>query len=450
MKTTLLCRMFGTCAALASLFAVPRPASADDAVRLAEQFSPGTQYHVSVRVDLAGTLTLPAEKGQPAPRPLALNGDSAIEYDERVLALSNDGAVQKTARLCRRTDFRRTIGGQSQETNLRAAVRRLVILRRDHTEVPFSPDGPLTWGEIDLIRTDVFTPALTGLLTDRAVRPGDRWTATEAAVRELTDMERIDEGKVECRLEQVTVAEGRRRARVALAGTVRGLNEDGPNRQSLEGYFYFDLESNHLSYLFLKGAHSMLDKDGREVGRVDGRFVMTSRAGTSCPELSDEGLRGVALEPDADNTLLLYDNPDTGVRFLYPRRWRLSAVRGNQITLDGADGSGLLLTVDPPGRSPAGAQFLAESRDWLVKQRARLVREEPVRQVRADPVLEGFGLEAELGGQKFLMDYYVTRQRAGGATLAARLLLNDQGAARREAEKLARSITISPPAGSRR
>jgi hypothetical protein len=450
MKTTFPCHLFGTCAVLASLFASRPAARAEETVLLAERFASGTQYHVSVRVDLAGTLSLPAEKGKPAPRPVVLSGDSALEYDERVLSLDKDGAVQKTARLCRRTDFRRTIGGQLQETNLRAAVRRLVILRRDNTEVPFSPDGPLTWGEIDLIRTDVFTPALAGLLTDRPVRPGDHWVATEGAVRELTDMERIDEGKVECRLEQVTVAEGKRRARVSLSGTVRGLNEDGPNRQLLEGYFYFDLESNRLSYLYLKGAHTLLDKDGREVGRVDGRFVMTRQPATNCPELSDDGLRGVAVEPDADNTRLLYDNPDLGVRFLYPRRWRVSIVRGTQVTLDGADGSGLLLTVDPPGRSPAGAQFLAESRDWLVKQRARLTREDPVRQLRADPALESFGLEAELGGQKFLMDYYVTRQLAGGATLAARLLPGDQAATRREAEKLARSITLTPPAATRR
>jgi hypothetical protein len=287
-------------------------------------------------------------------------------------------------------------------------------------------------------------------LATQPVRPGDRWTATEGAVRELTDLERIDEGKVECRLEQVSVTEGRRLARVALSGTVRGLNEDGPNRQSLEGYFYFDLESNHLSYLYLKGAHTLLDKDGREVGRVDGRFVMTRQAATTCPELSDDGLRGVSFEPDADNTLLLYDNPDIGIRFLYPRRWRVAAVRGTQVTLDGADGSGLLLTVDAPGRSPGGAQFLAESRDWLLKQRARLLNEEPVRRLRAEPALENFGLQAELNGQKFLMDYYVTRQLAGGATLAARLLPGDQRETRREADKLARSITITQPAGGRK
>jgi hypothetical protein len=449
MRITSRCRLAGSIAALTAGLLLAVPARGDEPVRLSERFTPGYQYHVNVRVDLSGTLTLPAEKGRPVPQSLSVDGNSAIEYDERVLTMDQGGVVRKTVRLCRRTEFHRTLGSRAQESGLRPAVRRLVILRRDNTEVPFSPDGPLTWGEIDLVHTDVFTPALTGLLTDRPVRPGDRWTATDGAVRELTDLERIDEGKVECRLEQVTTTDGRRQARVALAGSVRGLNEDGPNRQSLEGYFYFDVESNHLSYLYLKGVHALLDKDSREVGRVEGRFVLTRQAGTSCPELTDDALKGVALEPDADNTLLLYDNPDAGVRFLYPRRWRVGVLQGTQITLDGADGNGLLLTLDPPARVPGGPQFQAESRAWLQKQRANILREEPVRRVRAEPALDAFALEAELGGQKFLMDYYVLRQSVGGATLAARLVPADREAARREVDRLARSITRTRPAGSR-
>src|SRR5207244_288303 len=128
-----------------------------------------------------------------------------------------------------------------------------IVLRLKHKEVPFSPDGPLTWGEIDLVRTDVFTPALAGMFPQGSARPGERWAATNAAIEELTDMERIDEGRIECRLEEITTLSGRRHARVSFAGTVRGVNEDGPNRQQLDGYFYFDLESDHLSYLSLKG-----------------------------------------------------------------------------------------------------------------------------------------------------------------------------------------------------
>ena len=125
---------------------------------------------------------------------------------------------------------------------MRPAVRRLVVMRENGTKAPFSPDGPLTWGEIDLVRTDVFTPALAGMLPDHAVRVGDRWNVAADAVRELTDMEHIDEGKIECRLEEVSAKDGRRQARVTFTGTVRGGNEDGPNRQQLDGWYLFDLD----------------------------------------------------------------------------------------------------------------------------------------------------------------------------------------------------------------
>ena len=71
--------------------------------------------------------------------------------------------------------------------------------------------------------------------------------------------------------------DGRAQARVTFRGTVRGANEDGPNRQQLDGWLLFDLDSNYLSYLYLKGVHSLLDPDGKEVGRVEGRYVLSRK-----------------------------------------------------------------------------------------------------------------------------------------------------------------------------
>jgi len=417
--------------------------TAEEPIQLRERFAAGYEYHVSTRVDLTGSLTLPAEKDKPAPKPLSVRGSSAIEYDERILEMGQDGQVRKTVRLCRRTDFRRTVGDRPQENSLRPEVRRLILLRYQNKEVPFSPDGPLMWGEIDLIRTDVFTPALAGLLAGHPVNLGDRWSATQSAIQELTDLERIDEGSLECRLEQITNIEKRRHARVSFRGTLRGANEDGPNRQDLEGYFFFDLESNHLSYLYLQGKHSLLDKDGKEVGRIEGRFVLTRQANTRSQDLSETALKGVVTEPNPDNTLMLYDNAELGVRFLYPRRWHVASVRGSQVTLDSADGSGILLTLEPLARAPSGQRFLTESRDWLGKQQARLLRIEPPRTVRSSPVLERFSIEAEMGKQKFVMDYYVTRQTNGGATLAARLLPRDLAVLQKEVERIAFSVAVT-------
>ncbi len=294
------------------------------------------------------------------------------------------------------------------------------------------------------MRTDVFTPALAGLLPGKPVQPGDRWVAAEEAVQELTDLERIEEGQIECRLEQLTTLESRRHARIAFSGIVRGTNEDGPNRQQLDGYIYFDMESNHVSYLSLKGISTLLDKDGKEVGRIEGNFVLTRQAHQRSKDLSDEALKGVVLEPNDDNTLLLYDNADLGVRFLYPRRWHVAGASGRQVTMDTSDGSGLLLTLEPLANLPTAAQFQAEPREWLQKEKGKVLRTDaPVRLQAAPRELDHFAYDVELKGQRVLLDYYLVRQASGGATLAARLLANDQTAICKEVERIARSVTIS-------
>jgi hypothetical protein len=430
--------------ALLSFLALVGSSWAEAAVTLREPFAAGYQYHVSSRVELAGSLSLPAEPGQTSGKSLAVKGHSAIEYDERILALGTSGQVEKSARIYRRMDFQRTVGAVPQQNMLRPAVRRLILLRHGHAEVPFSPDGPLLWGEIDLVRTDVFTPALTGLLGDRPVVTGDRWKATDDAVLELTDLERIEEGQIDCRFEGVSTLDNRRYARVALAGTVRGTNEDGPNRQQLEGYFFFDLTSNHLSYLYIKGTHVLLNKEGQAQGKVEGHFVLTRQAHVNCPDLSDQALKDVALEPNADNTLLLHDNPDLGLRFQYPRRWRVGSVRGRQVTLDESGGGGILITLESADKVPTGSQFLTESRDYLTSQKAKIVRTDAPKQMHgATGALEHFALEVEMGGTRSLMDYYVIRQGPTGATLAARLPANDNDKLRQEVERLTRSLTLS-------
>jgi hypothetical protein len=387
-------------------------------------------------------LSLPPEKNL-AVRPLPVTGRSAIDYDERVLDASGAGDVQKTLRVYRRIDFDRTVGNQPQHSTIRPVVRRLVVLRHKNVEVPFSPDGPLTWGEIDLVRTDVFTPALNGLLPEKAVVPGDRWTAMTAAVQELTDMERIDEGQVACRFEEITSVGRRDYARVAFEGTVRGVNEDGPNRQQLDGYLFFDLKSRHVSYLSLKGTSYLLDKDGKALGEVHGQFVLTRQLDPRCGDLSDEAVRRMAVEPDSENTLLLYENPELGVRFLYPRRWRLAGTHGPQVAIDEANGSGLLITVAPVTGVPSAAQFLTESRDFLTKQKMTVLQVEQPREVPSGPKrLEYFSLEVENAGQRAIMEYYVSRQECGGVTLAARLLPADRPQVHRDVERIARSIGV--------
>lgn len=417
---------------------------AEDPIRLEEKFPRDYQYQVKSRVTLEGKLTVPGEKGKAGPV-LDVRGDAVIGYVEKVLDLEK-GMVNKSVRVFDKVELRRKIGEQEQATTIRAEVRRQVILRKANREVPFSPDGPLLWEEIDLVRTDVFTPALAGLLPDRPVKTGDSWEATSAAVQELTDYEKAPKGQVKCTFNGYEDDGGRKRyAVIGFRGTVQGQNEDGESKHELQGTLKFDLDSNHVSSLTLLGTHTMLDASGKEVGVIKGKFYLTRQANTDSQSLTANALRGVVLDPNDDNTLLVYDNKELGVKFLYPRRWRVGVVRGAQVALDAADGNGLLLTVEPPGKVPTAKEFLTETRNFLLRQKVDVRRTEEPTRVQDNPRLDRFRIEAAMGNDRFVMDYYVADQgRGGGATIAARLLPNeDLARVQKEVEQIARSLDLN-------
>jgi hypothetical protein len=421
------------------VIACGRPVGAQEPLRLIETFAPGYQYRVSCRVHLEGALKLPPEKDKPG-ETLKITGKSVIEYHERVLAAAA-GKVDKTARKIHQLDFSRQVGEVDQDNKLRPAVNLLVLLRHQHLEVPFSPQGPLLWSEIDLVRTDVFTPALAGLLPRSPVKPGDAWPAETSAVKELTDVEEIEKGGLSCRFEGLD-AVNRRLARVSFQGTVRGIGEDGPSEHQLDGYFYFDVQSQHLSYLSLEGKLRPLDKAGLPQGEIRGSFVMTRDPASRIPELDDQALGRWRLEPDETNTLLLYESAD--VKFLYPRHWRVAGVNGRQITLDERGGSGLLITLDPPSKPTTPAQFQQEVHAWLGQQKARLLKVNNRRSIQTSPYpIEQFSIDAQLDGKPVLLDYYVIAQGRTGATLSGRYLPAQAANLQRDVERIAKSITLN-------
>jgi hypothetical protein len=427
--------------ALPLLFAIAASAGAQsaDTYRIVEAFAKDAQYHVACQVDIAGTLSIPASDKAPA-KSLKIAGKSAIQYDERILQLRPDRQVERSVRWYRQLEFERKVGDEDQHSKLRPEANRLVILRTKQVEVPFCPTAPLLWSEIELVRTYVFVPALQGLFPTESVRAGDRWQADRIAVQELTDVEKIDQADFTCTLDKVTTLLGRRTAHVSFTGKVRGIGEDGPALHELRGIYYFDLDANFLSYLYVKGTHHLLDKAGNATGKIDGTFVITRAPTPQTREVDDAALRGMKLEPNADNTLLLFEHPQVGARFVYPRNWRVAGFNDKQIGIDESKGSGLLLTLSPAANTPNGILFLQETQHFLVKQQAKIFRTEQPRVVANG--LETFTIDAETAKQRVSLQYYTTRQGAQGATIAARLLPRDLPQVQREVEQIARSLQL--------
>ena len=247
----------------------------------------------------------------------------------------------------------------------------------------------------------------------------------------------------------MTTLLGKPAAKLRISGTVRGVNEDGPNRQKLEGTAYFNTEAGIVSYLSIKGTHELLDGAGQTVGSIEGQFIMTRlpiKGAIALPaDLSDTSLRDLSLKPDAENTQLLYDDANLGVRFLYPRGWRVGAVQGKQVTLDHSRlGGGMLITLEPASKVPSAEDYLREVSAFLQKEKAKVsVLNRPVR-VRPEPgQLDRFTLDVEFEKEAARLEYAVLKQTDGGATIAARLPAATAADLKIDFERVIRSMSIT-------
>ena len=432
---------------LVSGFASLTPAQ--EAIRLTEKFDPALPYRVEHKVTMTGRLALASGK-EPAGA-VAVEGNSTLTYDERPLA-ADEPKTDKVIRVYRGIDFKRTIADKEQKATIRDAVRRLVVLRSEKgKKAPFSPDGALLWSEIDVVKHDIFTPVLVaGLLPTTDVKPGAKWAASPAAIAELTDLDGIDEGSLAVEFVSVITLNTRKLAKLGIAGTVRGTNEDGPTRQKLDGTAYFDLEAGRLTYLKLNGIHEMLGADGKAIGRIDGTFTMTRSASKESDDISDAKLAGKELKPTPENSLLLYDNADLGLKFLYPRRWRVGGVKGRQLTLDESKGGGILLTVEATDRLPTAEKYQDEVKGFLAKQQAKISPIlAPVRTAEKPNRVDRFGIDAEFKTGKTRLEYAVCSGPRGGVLVAARFPAEEAAELKLDLERVLKQLEVTKAVGEK-
>lgn len=414
--------------------------------RLQEDLKIGQQFLVNIRTELTGKVTLPPDLAKDKKQnELVMTGSSNLDYVEKVLTLQTQTQPGRIVRFYRHHEYKRKVNGEPLENTLRPTVRRVVVTRSGRGKTGFSPDGPLSFAEIEMLRSDVFAPALLGLLPSRPVKVGEGWKATADAVRELTDLEQVHSGDLDCLLQEVVSKGEQQYALVRFKGTVEGIGTDGPNRQKLDGYLHVDLNMHHMSHLFFNGTSWLLDQDGKPRGQIEGRFILNRKL-VDAPELSAATLGNLVLEPNPDNTKLLFTEPTLGVELTHPRHWTMRHADARQIVLDEPNGNGLLVTLEPADRAPTVETYRKEVEAWLQKEQVKVLRrEEPQRLQSGVDTVDRFSYEAEIKGQRCFLDYYVLRQAAAGATCAARWEINGAAALQAEGERIVKSLHLTKP-----
>lgn len=302
---------------LNALLAFPGFLRADTKLQLQESDSPSRAYQVETRVELDGKLQTSAGGGKAVSLPL--KGTARFGFYSRPLpAAGRNEKALRSLRWYSKAVADIEVSGQTMSTRLGPA-RSLLVAGGDRTGVVlYSPSEPLTYSELELLRTPADPLAALSILPPADVSIGQTWELASWAAQMLSGLDVVLKHEVTGEL--VSVRE--QTAEIRLKGKVEGATLGASTTVSFEGAFRFDLAERCLT-------HGELEQtEERSVGTVSPGMNVTAkvtwdRKPVALPrELRGPSPESLPLDAPADRLLLRFESP-WNLSFLHGRHWHL-------------------------------------------------------------------------------------------------------------------------------
>ncbi len=321
-------------ATLASASALTSVAVAADPVSLRESIRPGALGRVVMELKADGTLrpSAPAgrDRGKDPSKPLAVRVEARFAFVQRDLEPASGQTSPRALRWTVQAAGARNGEVIPEDSALRPEVRLLVAEPRDGSTFSYSPGGPLTRGELDLVQGPADPLLLPGILPEKSVVVGDRWTVGPDVARSLSGYDALAANGLEVALDALDDAT----AKLRIHGEVRGAVLGGEGAISCDGSATFDRKDERIVRLDLRRSESR--KPGPVEAGLDIKSTLTlERSATTeaPPELNDEVVAALpARAPDAAQ-LLRFLPVGGGYTFLHDRNWHIFSESPRQAVL---------------------------------------------------------------------------------------------------------------------
>src|SRR5262245_6679594 len=283
----------------------------------------GSQRHAKVVMEVEVQLKLNADGQEVKHLPIKVQGE--LEYVERVLSQSKQWTEVRLARSYQTAQAKIRLHESELKNELRPQRRLIVAESNSKSATLFSPHGPITREELDLIEAPASDIALEALLPPRATKVGSNWPLAEATVARLLGLEAISQQDLVCTFDSVK----ENVAIVSLAGKVTGAIGGVSSDIELKGKLNFDVRQRAVTWL------TLAYKENRAIGHAQPGFEvvstlrMVSAPTQPTPELSDQALKGLPLAPSVGQTLIELRSEDGGFQLHHDRRWSVMLERSD-------------------------------------------------------------------------------------------------------------------------
>lgn len=318
--------MFRRAATLVTLIALGPTARAQP-VTLDEAPAPGACFRYSIELDLSGKMFITQENTKETVR---LEAKARHIFSERTLTTA-DGLPARSARHYEDARASAVVDVEKVNRALPDDRRLIVTIRNSEGSFGFSPAGPLTRDELDLV-TEHFNPqCLAGLLPGKAVNLNDTWTVAPAAAQAACQFDGLIKHALTGKL--TAVADGK--ATFTIEGTAEGIEQGAKVTLAITATGTFDTAAKRIVGLSWK------QKDDREQGpvapasQVEATVTLKRVSMAEAPkELTDTALATVPKgEIPPALALLRHADPKGNYALTYPRDWHVTGQTDQHLIL---------------------------------------------------------------------------------------------------------------------
>lgn len=290
--------------------------SAVERFELKESLDEARTFKVTMGLDVSGKLHAPPDPKKPLP----LSVEAHFEFEERRLA--GTGREAQSLRSLRNYDqASATIHAGDQESSqlLRNTLSLVVVAGKVDGMDLFAPAGPLTYGELELLRTPGDPLAILGLLPEGEVEIAETWQPADWVPALLTGVEAAEKSVLTCKLESADKSA----ARVTFEGEITGLILGAPAHVKLSGNFVYDFTQKGITQI------SLTQTEKRSIGAVapgldvTAKVSVTREVAAKPKRLTEKLVAEAPLEANDASRLLMFDAPAWNVRFYHDRVWHL-------------------------------------------------------------------------------------------------------------------------------
>jgi hypothetical protein len=326
--------------------------------------APGWHQQAKVVIEVEGDLKLNPDGAKVTHLPVKVNAE--LQYVERTLEAGKGLASVRVARSYALASAKMKLRDSELTNDLRDDRRLIVSDSGEKQAITFSPLGPLTRDELDLLDVAGSGLALGALLPAQPVAVDKSWPIPDWVIARLMNLEAINQHDVKGQLTDVKDGV----ATIDLAGKVAGAVGGVSSEIELKGKLNFDMKQRAVTWLALAYTENRAIGHAQPGFNVAATVRMIAAPIGPAASVSDETLASLPLKATGGATLVDFTAESAGYRLAHDRRWNVMADRHDLTILRLIDRGDLIAQCNIsrlPGL-PAGQQLSLEAFQEDVKR----------------------------------------------------------------------------------